>query len=79
MTELELIDFCEYGVKLEWYDDSLFIGMEFYTLSRFTELVGPTYLSDGGIEVRLQQDCVVFELNDICEYFGINLEKIHKK
>ena len=69
MTELRGVD----------DDEELIVWVEFHTLSRFTELVGPTYLSDGGIEVRLQQDCVVFELSDICEYFGINLEKIHKK
>ena len=54
MTELRGVD----------DDEELIVWVEFYTLSRFTELVGPTYLSNGGIEERLQQDCVSLKLND---------------
>ena len=54
MTELRGVD----------DDEELIVWVEFHTLSRFTELVGPTYLSNGGIEERLQQDCVSLKLND---------------
>lgn len=82
MTELALFKFCHAsGVNCRWDDDDdeLIIWIPFDLLKEFTDLVGYTYLSDGGIEVRLQEDCVALKLNDICEDFEIDIKNIYDR
>ena len=74
MTAMELFKFCNTsGVQYRWFDDDvgLMIWIDFNRLEEFTELLGYSYLRGGGIEVVLQEYCVVLKLNNLCEYFGI--------
>lgn len=82
MTELELYKFINNNeLEITWNcyenkDDELILWIPFYYLDEFTKMIGYNYLSDGGIEVNLQEDCTSLDINPICEYFDINSENI---
>lgn len=76
--DLELYKFCE-DKEMSWYEEELIIWIDFYDLQEFTDMIGYDYLCEGGIEVRLQKDCVAFDLVPICEYIDIDPTDIFEK
>ena len=78
MTELQLYKFCE-DKELDWRGDKLILWIPFWQLEDFTELIGYNYLSEGGIEVTLLNDCIALDIVDLCEDFDIEPENIVKK
>lgn len=81
MTELDLYKFLvDNKVETDWRGDKLIIWASHYELGDFAELLGSDYLSDGGVDVNLRPyGYVAIELNDICEHFEIDPERIHPK
>lgn len=82
MTELDLYRFIkENDVEISWYgDDQLTAWLCHYQLMMFCELIGDGILDEGGIEVRLQQrGTIALNLVPICEYHGIDPERILPK
>lgn len=78
MTELQLYKFCE-DKELDWRGDKLIIWIPFWQLEDFTEMIGYNYLSEGGVEVSLLDDCIALDIVDLCEYFDIEPENIYQK
>ena len=82
MTELELYKFLNegYGVQeYRWEGDEFLVWIRFDGLEDFTKMVGYNYLSDGGIDCNLRDDCICINIVDIAEYHDIDLEDILEK
>lgn len=78
MTELKLYKFLE-NKDMRWNGDELVVWINFWDLVEFTEMIGYDYFSDGGIEVKLQHQCVAFDIVPICEYFEIEPTDMFEK
>lgn len=80
MTELELYKFInDNGV--EWHrhenegKDDVIILPYIFELGDFDKLVS-NYDTDEGIEVRLKNGYAAIWMRDICEYFGIDMNRV---
>lgn len=78
MTELQLYKFCK-DKEIDWRGDKLILWIPFQDIQEFTKMIGYCYLSEGTTNVCLLSDYVALELNELCEYFDIELENILKK
>lgn len=78
MTELELYKFCK-DKEVDWRRDELILWIPFSDVDDFANMLGYNYLSEGGIDVVLLNDCIALNLVYICENFDINPENILKK
>jgi len=78
MSELELYKFAQ-KCEMRWDGEALSIWIEFDNLEEFTDMIGYDYLSDGGLNVNLQQNCIAFDLVEICENYGIEPTNIFVK
>ena len=83
MTELDLYKFLnddDNGVQeYRWEGDEFLVWIPFNSLDDFTKIIGCDYLSEGGYDCNLQNDCICIDIADVCEYYDINLEHILKK
>lgn len=80
MKELDLYQFLkEHDVEMRWDDDVLSTWISHWHLYEFAKLANSS-LSDGGAESRLTSDGSVWiDLVPICEYYGIEPERIFPK
>jgi hypothetical protein len=44
-----------------------YVHVDFCDVSDFVEIIGPSYLEEGGMEVQLMTNTIAVELNDIIE------------
>lgn len=80
MTELELYKFVEEnGIEFHWNGDDVYMFVDCRDTKDFTELLGSGILDESGIECRMKEGYFCFEMKDICDYFGIELENVFKK
>ena len=81
MTELDLYKFLEStSTEIHWNGDELVIWLHPYDIKDFTELVGYSYLEEGGIKCRLQgEGYIVLDIVDLCEYFDIEPSRVLKR
>ncbi|MNH44208.1 hypothetical protein D3C79_1063010 [compost metagenome] len=79
MSELDLYKFSQ-DKEMDWRGDKLIMWFDHYDLKDFAELIGDDALSDGGLEIiLLQGGMIAVELNDVCEWFDIEPERILEK
>ncbi|GFN32413.1 hypothetical protein [Paenibacillus xylaniclasticus] len=79
MNELDLYRFCE-DKEMDWRGEKLIMWLSPYDITDFAKLLGDDYLSEGGMEVHLLMGGTIgLELNDICECFDIEPERIYPK
>jgi len=50
----------------------ILVWLYFHQLEQFTNLIGGDYFCEGGIDVNLQDDCVVVDVKDLLEYLDID-------
>lgn len=80
MTELQLYKFIkDNDIEYRWESEEILFWVPFYLLGDLTDLIGSSYLSEGGIQVRLQEGYIAMAGYDMCEYFGINPDNVFKK
>ena len=48
-------------------------------MERFKEIFGSEVFDEGGIHAKIQEDCVCFALEDIMEWYGVELENVFPK
>ena len=73
MTELELYKFIEESGSSTSFDgEKAIIWVYHFMVDDFAKLIGDYHLSDGGIEVRLQEDCIAVDMTEILEDKDIN-------
>lgn len=78
MTELDLYKFCQ-DKEVAWRGDKLILWIDFEDLMEFTEMVGYHEFAEGGMDVTLMEGCIALEINDLCESYDIDPERILKK
>ena len=79
MNELDLYKFCNEN-ELDWRGDKLVMWIYPSDIEDLVNLIGYNALSEGGLEARiLGTGHVAIELNDICEWFDIDPERIYPK
>lgn len=79
MSELDLYKFVQ-DKEMDWRGEKLIMWLYYYDLKDFAELIGDDALSEGGLEVSLLQAGMIgVELNEVCEWFDIEPERILKK
>ena len=50
----------------------ILVWLYFSQLEDFTRLVGHGYFYEGGVDINLQDDCVVIDIKEILEYLEID-------
>ena len=77
MTELNLYQFLkENEIEMRWDGDVLSTWLSRWNLEEFTKLISSA-LDEGGVEARLLSGGSVWvDLVPICEYYGIEPERI---
>ena len=81
MTELELYKYItENNIEYHWNEDTVYICPYIFQLEGLVELFPSGVFDDGGIrEVRLFDGYASIEMNDICDYCGIDVNNVFKK
>lgn len=80
MTELELYKFIEESGSETRYDgDKAIIWVDHFNIEDFVTLIGQGILDEGGIDVRLQGNYIAVDMNEICEYHGVEIENVFKQ
>lgn len=86
LTELELYKWVvAYEPEYRWDKngangkEDVIVWVTFWALDSFCKLFPYSLFDEGGIEVRLQDRCIVIWASDFCGYMGIELENIFKK
>lgn len=87
MTELDFYKWViEYEPEYRWSHngasnhEDVIIWVPFYNLKSLVQVISSSSLfEEGGIEVRFQESCIAIWASDICDYFGVDLEKIFRK
>jgi hypothetical protein len=80
MTELQFYKFIqENELELDWRGNELIIWIPFDYIQEFTKLIGYNSLCEGGLDVNLQYDKIVFDLVIVCDWFNIDPENIESR
>lgn len=80
MTELDLYRYI-HGNNIEWHRHNnngvadVIILPYIFQLEDFSRLIS-NYDTDEGLELRLQNGYVAIWMNDLCEYYGIDIDKV---
>jgi len=81
MTELELYKFINDN-NIEWHrqdndgtPDVIIFPYTFH-LEEFFKVIKDYNIDDGGLEIRLLNGYVTIWMNDLCEYFGVDIDKV---
>lgn len=81
MTELELYKFI-HDNNIEWHKYENDERRDVLILPKFRELIdlcsllSPSIFDDEGIECRIKQGYVAIWMNDICDHYGIDIDKV---
>jgi hypothetical protein len=82
MTELELYKFIEEnGIEYHWFNENtnVIIFVNHYLLPDWNKLLGIHILDEEGIVCRMKDGYMCFEMNEICDYFGIEISNVFLK
>jgi hypothetical protein len=81
MTEIELYKYItENNIEYHWYEDTVYICPHIFQVEEFVELLPKGIFDDGGIrDIRLFDGYVSIDMNNICDYCGININNVFKK
>lgn len=80
MTELELYKFINDN-NVEWHKrdndgtPDIIIFPYLFHIQDFNKLV-KGYISDGGMECRMLDGYLAFWMKDVCDYYGIDIDKV---
>ena len=84
MTAIELYKFIEEN-NIEWHyrdnegDEDVLIFPYTFQIDRLSKLFTPCLFDDVGIECTMRDGYFAFWMNDICNYYGIELSEVFDK
>jgi hypothetical protein len=79
MTELDLYKFCNEN-EMDWRGEKLIMWIYPSDIQELVDLIGYQSLSEGGLEVVIcGTGQIAMEVNEICEWFDIDPERIYAK
>ena len=80
MTELQLYKFIYKRIELRRMDNNgksdVMIYLYIHELEDFCELIKGSVIGDNGLEMRLLNNYVAIWMDDLCQYFGLDIDKI---
>jgi hypothetical protein len=79
MTKNDLINFIKNNyVEYHWLNDmsDVYICLNYYNLEKFKQILGENILDEEGIYCIFKSGYIVFEMQNICEFFGIKIEDV---
>lgn len=84
---MEALDLYKYISKgnIEWRynmngdQEDVIIFPPLYEIESFYQLLDPTIFDDNGISIIMKDGYFAIWMNDICEYYGIELEKVFER
>ena len=77
MTELDLYKFvAESNIEYHWYDDKVRMFVPIYLIEEFNDLFDVNDFDDDNIECTMKQGYFGFDMTEICDYHGFDIEKI---
>lgn len=82
MKATELLRYIlEVNPEWKWNDDDVFVWIPFYELQDFYNLIkgSGNLLDEGGIQCQLIPNYICFEMKQICDHYGIELEDVFPK
>lgn len=82
MTELDLYKWVrDHDPEIRWHESMLLCFIYTFQLEDFYSILDDTIFDDGGsFEIHVSNKrCVVIDLVEICDYYGIDAEKILPK
>ena len=84
MTELDLYRFIqEYDIEWHWFknngEEDVTIAPNFSEIQYFHEIVTPDLFDDGGIECYMMDGYFTIWMQDICDYYGIDINNVFRK
>jgi len=84
MTELELYKFItERKLEYHWTPldkkDDVLLFIEIYNLEEWNKLLGTSITDENGIDCVMKDGYFCFYMKDICEFFGIELNKVFEQ
>ena len=80
MTELDLYKFINEN-SIEWHKEEggeIYIFPFVWDIEEFSKLIAG-YHPDEGFKCNLRDNYICFKMNDICDYFEIDLNKIFQE
>lgn len=76
MTELDLYRFCQ-NKEMAWRDGCIIMWLQPVDLDEFAKLLGNGFLCDEGLDLNLRPNGnIALELNEICEWFNIDIVRL---
>lgn len=81
MTELELYKFINDN-NIDWHKqdndgtEDVIVFPSFRQIDTFKKILPPCLFDEGGIECRMRDGYFAIWMKDICEYCGVELEKV---
>lgn len=78
MKAIQLYRFLnENGIEMGHDLPTVFAFVPFDLLEDFSEMISYSFFDDGGYDkCVLKKDCLCIDLNELCEYHGIEVEDI---
>ena len=62
-------DVCQIEIK---ENGEVWCWVWYFNMEKLSEIVSLNGINEGGIEARLQGDCIFFVANEILDYYGID-------
>jgi len=80
MKAIDLYKFVkENDIEYHWYYDSeVFMYVEIQHIDEWNKLLGSSIFDDDGLDCIMKEGYFVFEMQNICECFDIELSEIFK-
>lgn len=66
-------------VEYHWHDDDVILMPNISQISEFNKLLSGSIYDDDGIDCKMKDGYFCFHMQDICDYFGIDLEDIFEE
>jgi hypothetical protein len=79
MTELKLCRFItDHNIEYTWHNTDVLMFVPYWKISYFREILSST-LFDDGVDCVMKDGYFGFNMRDICEYYGVELENVFQK
>lgn len=80
MEALDLYKFVHNNeIEYHWHDDDVILMINYYLLDDWNKLLGTGITDEDGISCVMKDGYFCFMMQDICDYFGIEILSIFEK
>jgi len=77
MTTLELYKFIEnYNVEFHWNEEDVMMFVNNDNIKYFNSILNSSIFDDGGIHCVMKDGYIAFEMENICDYYDIELKDV---